>query len=119
MCPSRATALLRLDFRSSAKDVRVSRGDHERSTAFCFATAAVCAAAVRGLQFRSVGRNVLLVAPIGASCMDAPNCIVLGAGLTGLSAARHLTLRGWHVTVVIPRLTYGATIMPGHFHIGS
>src|SRR6516165_2628276 len=31
---------------------------------------------------------------------DAPSCIVIGAGLAGLSAAHHLSRKGWTVTVL-------------------
>jgi monoamine oxidase len=66
-------------------------------------------AADDGLQFLSVGRNVSRGADRRAAIVgresllprtDAPSCIVLGAGLAGLSAAHHLSLRGWKVTVL-------------------
>jgi len=47
--------------------------------------------------------------------MNAPSCIVLGAGLAGLSAAYHLSRRGWTVTVLEEAGRAGGRVLSHRF----
>jgi monoamine oxidase len=47
--------------------------------------------------------------------MRGNECLVIGAGLAGLSAAYHLTTRGWKVTVLEAHERLGGRVLTHHF----
>jgi monoamine oxidase len=47
--------------------------------------------------------------------MDAKSCVVIGAGLSGLAAARELTGAGWQITVLEARARIGGRVLTFRF----